>query len=183
MKKITLIFGSPRKEGNSEIMAEQLIASRPVDVEVDRFHVSGMKLGGCIDCRKCWSKGKPCIIDDDMQKIHESLISADLILFVTPLYWYSWSAQIKPVLDRLLPFLSEDAGANLHGKKAALVASAGDDQESCFKGLIFSFRQSCSLLGMEIAAELVRTDLYEKGEISDKVDVMEEIRRQGRDLF
>lgn len=183
MKKITLIFGSPRKEGNSEIMAEQLISSRPAEVEVDRFHVSEMKVGGCIDCRKCWSTGKPCVIDDDMQKLYESLISADLIVFVTPLYWYSWSAQIKPVLDRLLPFMSDDARANLHGKKAVLVASAGDDRESCFQGLTFSFRESCSLLGMEIAGELVMIDLYEKGEIAVKGDVMEEIRRQGRDLF
>ena len=183
MKKITLIFGSPRKEGNSETMAEQLISSRPADVEVDRFHVSGMKVRGCIDCRKCWSTGKPCVIDDEMQKIYESLINSDLIVFVTPLYWYSWSAQIKPVLDRLLPFMSEDARADLHGKKAVLVASAGDDRESCFEGLLFSFRESCSLLGMDIAGEVVMTDLYEKGEIAGKGNAMEDIRRQGRDLF
>ena len=183
MKKITLIFGSPRKDGNSELMAEQLISSRPSDVEVDRFHVAGMKLGGCVDCRKCWSTGKPCVIEDDMQKLYESLISADLIVFVTPLYWYSWSAQIKPVLDRLLPFMSEEATANLHGKKAVLVASAGDDRESCFDGLIFSFRQSCALLGLDPAGELLKTDLYEKGEIGKNAEVMEEIRRMGRELF
>lgn len=183
MKRITMIFGSPRKFANSETLAEAFVSSINKTVEIDRFHTSEMNIRGCMDCRKCWTGGKPCIIEDEMDSIYGSLCEADLIIFATPLYWFSWSAQIKPVIDRLLPFMSDDALTELNGKKAVLIASAGDENESCYDGLRFSFRESCSLLGLQVEGEFCKTGLYPKNSAACKPELIKEIREAGKDIF
>lgn len=183
MKRICMLLGSPRKGGNSETMAEALVSEIDGNVEVDRFHLCDMTIDGCLDCRKCWSGGRPCIIDDEMENIYESLAEADVVIFATPLYWYSWSSQIKPVLDRFVPFLSDEAVSDLKGKKAILVASAGDSHESCFDGLLFSFRESCSLLEMENVGEFCYADLYKKNEAAEDEDLLNELKEAGKTIL
>lgn len=183
MKRICMLFGSPRKGGNSETMAEALVSEFNGDVEIDRFHLCDMTIDGCLDCRKCWSGGRPCIIDDEMHKIYESLAEADAVIFATPLYWYTWSAQIKPVIDRFVPFVSDEALSELKGKKAILVASAGDTHDSCFDGLLFAFRESCNLLEMEITGEFCYSDLYTKNEAAEDEALMEDLREAGKTIL
>ena len=179
MEKICVLLGSPRKGGNSETMTEALISGLEDKVEIDRFRLGDMTIDGCLDCRKCWSTGYPCIIDDEMEKIYESVSESYALILATPLYWYSWSSYIKPVIDRLLPFLSDKALSNLAGKKSILVASAGDTHESCFDGLLFSFRQACGLLGMEIAGEFCYSDMYKKHAASEDRELLARLRDTG----
>ncbi len=183
MKRICLLLGSPRKGGNSETMAEALVSEVNGDVEIDRFRLGDMTIDGCLDCRKCWSGGRPCIIDDEMDNIYESLAETDTVIFATPLYWYSWSSQIKPVLDRLVPFVSDEALSVLKGKKAILVASAGDSHESCFDGLLYSFRESCKLLEMEITGEFCYPDLYTKNEASEDEGLIADLKKAGKNIL
>ena len=94
---ISVLFGSPRKGGNSETLAEKILDHAPAGSGIERFFLTQRRLEGCRDCRRCWTGGTPCVLQDDMAEIYHSLEKADLIFFVTPLYWYSWSAQIKTV--------------------------------------------------------------------------------------
>jgi multimeric flavodoxin WrbA len=183
VKKICMLLGSPRRGGNSETMAEALVSGIGAETMVDRFRLGDMTIDGCMDCRKCWSTGRPCIIDDEMDKVYDSISESYALILATPLYWYSWSSHIKPVVDRFLPFLAEDAVSNLTGKKALLVASAGDIHASCFDGLLFSFRQSCGLLGMEVAGEFCYTDMYKKHAAAEDENLLAELKETGKKIL
>lgn len=82
----------------------------------------------CMGCNHCRS-GAGCAIDDDMQKIYEEFLSADCVVFATPLYFWTMSGQMKCVIDRLYA-LGEDSRSyfSYPKKKCALLATAADTE-------------------------------------------------------
>jgi multimeric flavodoxin WrbA len=113
--KILGIVGSPRKEGNTEIMMEEaLAAAREAGAETELVHVAGKDIAPCDACATCRQTGK-CRIKDDMQPIYEQLEAADGILFGTPVYFGGYTAQAKAIMDRMYVYLGD---RKLQGKVA-----------------------------------------------------------------
>jgi multimeric flavodoxin WrbA len=98
-----------------------------------------------------------------MKEVYAALDSSDVIAFVTPLYFYSWSTQIKPIWDRLLPYFSPSSKVDVKGRSAVLIATAGDDDASCFDGLKKSFELACGFTKWRIAGTLLAHGVYEAG--------------------
>jgi multimeric flavodoxin WrbA len=167
MFKITTLLGSPRRNGNSEQLAAAF-AKGAVDLghTVRTLRVHTLKIGGCIDCRRCWTNGTHCFLHDDMAEIYGALDASDVFVFAVPLYFYSWPAQIKPVWDRLLPYFSPNAKADIRGKRAVLLAAAGDESPSCFDGLRKSFELACGFCKLKIAGEICASGVYAVGDVS-----------------
>jgi len=166
---LTLLLGSPRAGGNTEALADALArGAREKGMEIRKTRLAAMNLEGCRDCRMCWSSNGPCVQKDDMDKVYADIEAADVVTFVSPLYFYSWSMQIKPVWDRFLPYGSDKAERSLRGKKGVLLSAAGDDNPACFEGIAFSFRRSSEWLGWDIAGEVLAYDIYGKGEMTVK---------------
>ena len=180
-RKMAVILGSPRKNGNSEKLAEALVKAAP-DYKATTVRMHGLKVGGCIDCRRCWSNGAHCFLNDDMKEVYAALDDADVIVFATPLYFYSWSAQIKVVWDRLLPYFHENSKVSIKGRKVVLLATAGDTEESCFDGLKKSFELASGYCGWEIAGTLCVPDVYPVGAIDAKADALKKAEELGKSL-
>lgn len=165
MKNALLFTCSPRKNSNSSALAASFLdglASKGHRAET--IDATKVKVHPCVACDRCWSRGRPCVIEDDMVAIHESLRRADLIVFAMPLYFYSWPAQIKPVLDRLYPYTDSAADYRLGGKAAALIVSGADRMESAFLPLRDSFRLSMAVAGATPIGELLATGLSSEGD-------------------
>ncbi|MCH5254118.1 MAG: flavodoxin family protein, partial [Lachnospiraceae bacterium] len=89
-KKIVVITGSPRKNGNSFAMTEAFIdAAKAKGHTVTRFDAALKTVGGCRACETCYSTGKACTFDDDFNTIAPAILEADAIVFTMPVYWYS----------------------------------------------------------------------------------------------
>ena len=182
-QRLLLILGSPRRGGNTEILAETLGESaQRAGFSVHTVHLAGMNLKGCIDCRKCWTTGAACVQRDDMEQIYSELIPASVVAFASPLYFYSWSSQIKPVWDRLIPFYSPKSPHDFKGKGAVLLSAAGDADASAFDGLKLSFKHSTNYLGWRILGEICANDVYPAGEIKGKGDWLEKAKALGSSL-
>ena len=101
-KKIVVITGSPRKNGNSFAMTDTFIkAAEAKGYVVTRFDAALKNVGGCHACETCYKTGKACSFDDDFNTIAPYIVEADVVVFTTPVYWYSFPAQIKGVIDKL----------------------------------------------------------------------------------
>jgi multimeric flavodoxin WrbA len=151
--KVMTILGSPKKRGNTAAvlgMFEEIIAE---DHEVDRVNISDCNVNGCLGCYACQKKpDEPgCIQKDDAGAILERIMDADVVLYATPLYDWSFSAQIKALLDRHLCLVTgygtPDHNSLVAGKKVALlVTCAGpvDNNADLIQGIfdrMFSFLQ------------------------------------------
>lgn len=183
-KVVTILLGSPRKGGNTETLAEALASGAEENgCEVRRIRLQGKKLNGCLDCRRCWAMGAPCVQKDDMGEIYEAIADADAIVFASPLYFYSWSTQIKPVWDRLLSLFAKKSEIDVRGKKAVLISAAGDTDAECFDGLKASFRLACGYTKWEIAGVICAPGMYPKEAVAaDGEKYTEEARELGKRL-
>ncbi|HEY5159117.1 MAG TPA: flavodoxin family protein, partial [Anaerolineales bacterium] len=105
MPKIILILkGSPREKGNSAILADQLAAgASEAGAQVTSVYLHGMDIRPCDACDLCQESGT-CVIEDDMQTLYPQLVAADAIVLATPVYWFTFSAQLKVCMDRWYAF-------------------------------------------------------------------------------
>lgn len=167
-KKIVVITGSPRKNGNSFAMTEAFErAAEAKGHDVTRFDAALMKIGGCHACEACFKKGRACALDDDFNLMAPAILAADAIVFSMPVYWYSIPAQIKGVIDRLFSFVV--GGKDIAGKECALMACCEENDMSVFDGVRVPLERSAALLKWNMAGEVLVPGVLNVGDI-EKTD-------------
>lgn len=101
MKNVLILSSSPRKGGNSEILCNEFMKGAvEAGNKVDKIDMRTKKIEYCNGCGLCSFQGKPCPIADDMKEILRKMLAADVIVFATPVYFYTMSGQMKVLLDR-----------------------------------------------------------------------------------
>ncbi|MBR5346665.1 MAG: flavodoxin family protein [Deltaproteobacteria bacterium] len=99
--KITVITGSARKNGTSNYLADEFIrGAKENGHEIYRFNSAHADVKNCIGCNACGMGTKPCIYKDDFVELKENLLDSDVIVFVTPIYYFGMSSTLKKVIDR-----------------------------------------------------------------------------------
>ena len=167
-KKIVGITGSPRKNGNSFAMTDAFIkAAQAKGHIVTRFDAAMQKVGGCHSCETCYKSGKACSFDDDFNKIAPSILEADVVVFTTPVYWYSFPAQIKGVIDRLYSFCI--AGKDISNKECALITCCEEDDVTVMDGVRIPYERTIALLKWKSIGEVLIPGVLKVGDI-DKTD-------------
>ena len=126
-KKIVILNGSPRKNGNTSMLAAAFTkGAEEAGHTVTSFFLDGMHIGGCKGCfgghssREC-----PCVQQDDMVQIYPVVKEADVVVLATPLYYWNMSGQLRTAVDRL--FALEEGDGNFlrgNGKSSALLMAA-----------------------------------------------------------
>ena len=181
--KVLVLLGSPRKNGNSSILAREIAAgAESAGAAVESVFIQGMDIKAC---QACWSCQKPdskgCVIKDDMQEIFPKLIEADSWVIATPVHWFNMSTQTKLWLDRC--FALSKYGDNPFKKKVAIAISYGD-ADPCASGAvnaIRSFQDSFRYAGAKIAG-LVYGSALEKGDMEKNQEVLTAAKKLGKKL-
>ncbi len=103
MKKIMILNGSPRKNGNTSTLIEKFCAgARQKGNECEVFHLDSMNINGCKGCFGCdKNREYPCVQKDDMQKIYSSYRETDVVVLASPLYYWHLSGQLMIAINRL----------------------------------------------------------------------------------
>ena len=167
-KKIVVITGSPRKNGNSFAMTEAFIkAAEQKGHTVTRFDAAMKKVGGCHACETCYSTGKACTFDDDFNTIAPAILEADAIVFTMPVYWYSIPAQIKGVIDRIFSLVV--GGKDIAGKECALITCCEEKDMSVMDGVRIPMERMCALNKWKMIGEVLIPGVLNAGDI-DKTD-------------
>ena len=108
MKNIVIISSSIRNKSNSEILARQALqGALEAGNNAELITLKDKDIRFCKGCLAC-QKTMKCVIKDDVSEILEKVKSADTIVFVTPIYYYELSGQLKTLLDRLNPLYPQE---------------------------------------------------------------------------
>ena len=135
-KKILVLSGSPKKNGNTAILVNWFTeGARSAGAEVEVVNTAFLKYKstGCISCRACQRSEKyECAVDDEAKPVLARMADVDVIVMATPLYFFAMSAQLKLISDRMFSLYKWDNKANtmetpLKGKMFVLIASAYED--------------------------------------------------------
>ncbi len=130
--KIVVLTGSPHKNGTSNTLANEFIrGALEAGHEVLRFDTAFLKIHSCIGCDHCGMNG-PCVFDDDMPKILDAILDSDMLVFVTPIYYFGFSAQIKGAIDR---FYSRNGQIQRKHLKSAFIATAWNNDNQVMQGI------------------------------------------------
>ena len=130
--KIIVLMGSPNKNGSTSILVENFKkGAEQSGHSVEVIDVCHKDIHPCIGCVKCGYEG-PCVQKDDVEKIRQSLLSSDMVVFATALYYYGMTAQLKAVVDR---FCAYNSSLNRRHLKSALLAVAWNSQSWTFDAL------------------------------------------------
>ena len=155
MRNVLVISATPRKDGNSEILAEQAAAgAREKGAQVEVVHLRDYEIGYCRACMGCMRSGKPeCVRKDGMAGMYEKLRAADGIVFATPVYFFTVSGQMKVFLDRTFALGAEGNWKALAGKQVGYLMTYGDP-DPLHSGVVNAyamFRDASAFLGMKEA--------------------------------
>ena len=179
MSKVLVISTSLRAKSNSDILTERLVAgAKDAGHEVEHISLKGKKLGFCMGCLAC-QKTQKCVLKDDANIIAEKALNADTLVFVTPIYYYEMSGQMKTLLDRLNPLYPSD----YQFRNVYMMSVAAEDDphvpDRAVKGLqgwIECFERA------SFAGSLFCGGLNDPGEAGGSVDVQQKAYDFGRSL-
>lgn len=182
-KNILVLTASPRKNGNSERMADAFIKGALSNGhKVTKFETSNKEIHGCKACETCWSKGKPCSFQDDFDELAPLLEEADAIVFSTPLYWFSFPAQVKAAIDKMYAYVSKSCNRPLKIKESLLLVCGADEDMKMFDGIIASYREIVHYMNWKEKGVLAVPKVNEKGDI-EATDALIKAEEYGRSLY
>ena len=99
-KKVLILSGSPRKEGNSDILCNEFMrGATEAGNQLEKIRIAEKNIGFCRACYFCKDTGV-CAIKDDMAEVLQKMIEADVLVLASPVYFYSVDAQLKALIDR-----------------------------------------------------------------------------------
>ena len=131
-KKILILSTSPRKGGNSDGLADAFAeGAREAGHQVKKIVLYDKTIGFCRGCLAC-QKTQRCVIRDDADAIAQTMRSAEVIVFATPIYFYEMCGQMKTLLDRSNPLFPSDYAF----RDIYLLATAADSAESSMDGAV-----------------------------------------------
>ena len=175
--KIVVVTGSPHKAGTSALLADKFIEgaqSKGHEVfrfnaafedihpcregaqskghEVFRFNAAFEDIHPCRGCDACGMNG-PCVQKDAIEeKLIQKLVDCDMIVLVTPLYYFGFSAQLKTVIDR---FYSRTG--SIHKKKSALLATAWNNDSWTMTALKAHYTRLCQYMEWQDQGQIYAT--------------------------
>ncbi len=160
--KILVITGSPRKNGNSNTLADNFIkGAQEAGHSVVRFDSAFKKVHPCIACNKCGMNGQ-CVFKDDFEFIRNNIVDADAVVFVSPMYYFGISAQIKAVIDRFYAI-----NGQIHvSKKAALIMTYADTSTKEAQPIINHYETLLNYLGWSDAGKVIASGVWTAGDIN-----------------
>lgn len=183
-KRIVILKGSPRQNGNSAVLADVAAAGAgAAGALVESFYLHGLHIEPCSACEVCHEVNEgECDIQDDMQTIYPSIRRADAILLASPVYWFTMSAQLKLAIDRWYA-LETSKGNALKGKKIGIILTYGDTNLETSGGAnaLHAFEDMFRYVGCEIVG-VVHGSANRAGEISKQPALLEQAKDLGRKL-
>lgn len=188
MNKVTIIFGSPRKNSNTHILVEEVIKGldeKGIDHEV--FYLNDLDIKGCQACYYCKREDTTkCVVEDDMQLIYKAMEASDGLIVATPIYFCEVSAQTRLFVDRLFTYYDMQLrSAFPQGKPISFIVTQNQPNRKMFERHIEDFKMVVSMLGYERKEDLLveNVDKGYKTMVTKRADIMEKAYKIGSRLL
>ncbi len=186
--KIIAFNGSPRKNGNTEILLKETVRGiEDSGSAVDIFHLNLMKIKPCQDCGSCNETGK-CVFADDMEKVYDAIRAADRIILASPIFFFALSAQSKVMIDRCQSLwcekylMKKPVEPGKYGRKGLLLLVGGMKKDvgvQCSESCAKAFFRTVSVPQHDM---LYYLDVDAKGDINKHPTALHDAYEAGRKL-
>ena len=157
MDRITAIYGSPRREGNTAALLRQAVAgAREQGLGVTEIFLRDLKMSPCLEIYGCTRDGE-CAIRDDFQAVRDAILAADGIMLASPIFFYSVSAQVKILMDRFQSqwvkkhwIEGQPMGQSRATRKGLFLSAGATRGRKLFDGALLSVKYFFDVLDTEL---------------------------------
>ncbi len=189
MVRITAIYGSPRKGGNSDVLLKQAVAgARREGAQVEEIFLREYKMSPCLEIYGC-SKSGECVIQDDFQQILAKIEAGTGIMLASPIFFYTVSAHTKTFMDRCQSrwvrkyWIEKQTFGEAHETRKGLFISVGATSgKKLFDGAIMTVKYFFDVLNAGLWKTVLCRGVDRKGEIDKRDDCLKESFEAGRAL-
>jgi len=193
MANVLGIGGSPRKDGNSDILLDRVLqGARQAGATTEAVQLRDLSFQSCIGCERC-RRDKRCTgLQDDMQGVYPMVERSRGIVAVSPIHGYTVSALVKAFIDRLYcyydfaeprpgPVASRLAG---QGRQGVIVA-VGEQSSWEFGGMdstLAILRRNLDFLGFQVIGELPVLGVFERAKVLKRPEMLAAAEELGSNL-
>jgi len=172
---ITTILGSPRKRGNTAAVLtafEEFISKHH---EVNRLNIARKSINGCLGCEACQRVAEVpgCVQKDEINKMLETILRADMVVYASPVYVWDFSAQMKALIDRHFCFVkwkqADKVRSLIQGKPTMLLATCGGSRDGNADLIQEIFKRQMSYLQCRMVGCYIVPDCTTPAELGQKV--------------
>ena len=187
--KVLGIAGSPRKEGNTDLLLEQVLdGASNKQTEIKKVVLRELSIAPCLHCDGCLKAGT-CVQHDDMQWLYKDLREVDCIVLASPIFFMGLTAQTKAMIDRcqalwVMKYVLKVPVAIPPGKKRSgqFISVGGTRYKNLFEPSRATLKAWFSTLEVNFDGELTFLDIDEKGAISRHTTALQEAFALGQKL-
>ena len=135
-KNVLILSSSPRRGGNSDTLCDQFIeGALSAGHHAEKIFLKDKKINYCTGCGTCINGEKSCPQQDDMADILAKMISSDVIVMATPVYFYTMCGQMKTFIDRVCARYTE-----IRNKDFYFIMTAADGNKTALERTAEEFR-------------------------------------------
>ena len=178
---ILILSGSPRKGGNTELLAEAFAKGAAAHHHVEIVSVRDYKVNPCLGCNACFKTDGICSQKDDMSFIYEKMMvstnhlsQADMLVIASPVYFYGISAQLKAIIDRFHNPIRD----SFNIQKMALLLVGAASLPELFDAILTEYNLCLKFFDIEDAGKVLVRGAKDKGDIKN-TDTLNEAYKLG----
>ena len=177
-KKVLIISSSPRKGGNSDTLCEQFAkGALNAGNKTEKIVLKDKNIHYCTGCGLCVGNKGICSQKDDMEEIAKKMITADVIVMATPVYFYTMAAQMKTLIDRCCAYYTE-----IKNKELYYIVTAADNSVPDMERTIEGLRGFSICLEHAVERGIIYgVGAWNKGDI-EKLPSMQEAYEMGKNI-
>jgi len=188
--KVLGILGSPRHEGNSEILLDYALKGA-IDskAKIRKVSLYDLDFYGCKECNDCFESGE-CSMTDDMDEVYEAIEMADRIILAAPIFFMSLPAQTKAMIDRCQRYWaikyvlkqSFPRASNAPSRYAAYIGIGGTRGSKLFDGTMLTLKYFFDAIDMQPLEDryLLVRGVDGQGDVNENKDSLEDAYELGK---
>ena len=176
--KVLGIIGSPRRQGNTETLVDEVLAgAKEAGADCEKIVLNELHVEPCQACETCIRTGK-CKIKDDMNIINEKMNESTVFVLGTPIYYWGPTGQFKAFFDRLL---ATSKLGYIKGKQVILTIPLGGS-EPIARHTVGMLTDALNYLNANIHSKIISPSTMEIGDVKKKKEVMRNAKEAGREI-
>jgi len=175
--KVLGILGSPRREGNTEILLDEALRGASDNGGLcEKVILRDLKITPCLEIYKCAEDGV-CAIQDEMQGLFPKIIQAERLLLASPIFFYSVPALAKAMIDRCQSlwakkYILKLPVSPIAERKGVFISVAATRGKKLFDGVRLTVQYFFDAIDVAYSDELFVRGADEQGEVRDQPEAL-----------
>ena len=188
--KITCLLASPRRNGNSEVLAKRFVdTAAKLGAQVQTYVLNELTFKGCQGCMACKTKSDKCVLEDDLAPVLESVREGDVLVLATPVYMRDVTSLLRAFIERTYSYYVPDFGTNPNpsrlkpGKKLVFILTQGQPSEKLFADLFPGMDPMFKRFGFTETHLIRGLGVRKLGEVAGREEVMKGVEEVARKIM